>query len=115
MLLPHLKLPLSQQKVGTELEASEIKMKLEDLMVHDTHIGVHQIQSQLESFHMELQDFKKGKEAQSEMCSEVLCTKCKVEGHHKDQCLVYHDYVVVVGPNILNSEPSVVPSTIPSL
>lgn len=64
---------------------------------------------------MELQDLKKGKEAQSEMHSEVFCTKCKVEGHHKDQCLVYHDYVAAVGPNPLKSEPSVGQSTRPSL
>jgi len=60
---------------------------------------------------MELQDLEKGKEAWSEMHSEVWCTKCKVEGHYKDQCPVYRNYVAAEGPNALKSEHSAGPST----
>jgi len=105
-LLPHIRLPLSQQKIGTQTEALEIAMKLEASLVQDTHIGVQQIQPQLASLHMELQYLKKRKEARSKMRSEVWCTKCKVEGHYKDKCPIYHYYVVVGGPNPLNLEPS---------
>ena len=50
---------------------------------------------------MELQDLNKGKEVNSETHSEVWCTKCKVEGHHKDQCPMFWDYIAAGGPNLL--------------
>jgi len=45
------------------------------------------------------------------MCSEVWWIKCKVEGHYKDQCLVYPNYLVVGGPNPLKPKLSAGPST----
>ena len=60
---------------------------------------------------MELQYLKKGKEVRPDMRSEDWCIKCKVEGHYKDQCHVYHDYLTAGGPNPLKSEPSAGPST----
>lgn len=53
-LLPHLRLPLSQHKIGTQAKALEISMRLEASLVQDTNMGVQQIQSQLASLHMEL-------------------------------------------------------------
>lgn len=82
--LPHLILSLSQQKTGSQVEQLEITMNLEASLIQDTNVGVQQIQAQLASLHMELQDLKNGKEVKSKTHSEVWCTKCKVEGHHKD-------------------------------
>lgn len=39
-LLPHLRLPLSQQKIETKAEAVEIVMRLEAFPVQDRNIGV---------------------------------------------------------------------------
>ena len=69
VLLPHLRLPISQQNIGTQVEALEIVMKLEASLLQDTHIGVQLIQPQLARLHMELQDLKKGNNVQSEMHS----------------------------------------------
>jgi len=44
-LLPHLRLPLSQQKIGTQAEVVEITMRLEASPVQGTNIGVQQIQA----------------------------------------------------------------------
>lgn len=56
---------------------------------------------QLASLHMELQDLKNGKEVKTETHYEVWWTKCKVEGHHKDQCHIFQDYIGAGGPNPL--------------
>ncbi len=110
-LLPHLRLPLLQQRIASQVEALEIVMKLEELLVQDTHVWVHQIQTQLPRLYMEIQYLKKGKNVQLDMCSEFWCIKCKAEGHCKDQCHVYLDYLATRGPNPLKLEPSAEPST----
>lgn len=38
-LLPHLRVPLSQQKIGTQVEAVDITMRLEASLVQDTNVG----------------------------------------------------------------------------
>jgi len=45
-----------------QAEAAEITIRLEASPMQDTNIGVQQIQSQLESLHMELWNLNKGKE-----------------------------------------------------
>lgn len=83
-LFPHLRVPLSQQNIETQEKALEITMRMDSLPVHDINLGVKQIQSLLEILHLELQSFKKGKEAQLEVQAEVWCLKCKSHGHDKD-------------------------------
>lgn len=85
-------------------------MKLESSSIADTSIWVQQIQTQLESLHMELQDIKKGKEVRSSMQSEVWCIKCKVEGHYKVKLPVYRDYSGTRMPSPLKPGLSVGPS-----
>ena len=62
VLLPHIRLPLMEQKIAMQDEALEIVMKLEASPIRDTHAGVQQIQSQLENLTLEIQALKKGKE-----------------------------------------------------
>ena len=57
-----------------------------------------QIQDQLANLTLQLHDIKKGKE----VTEEVWCIKCKAEGHHKDQCLMFQDYLNSGAPNPLN-------------
>jgi len=39
-LLPHIRLPLMQKKIVTQVEVLEIVMKLETSPIRDTHAGV---------------------------------------------------------------------------
>lgn len=57
--------------MGLQAKALEISMKLGASPIQDTNLGVHQIQSQLASLYMELQDLKKGKEVENETHMEV--------------------------------------------
>jgi len=41
---------------------------------------------------------KKGKEVREE----VWCIKCKKEGHHKDHCPLFEEYLATGAPNPLN-------------
>lgn len=60
---------------------------------------------------MEIQYLKKGKEVRPHMRSQFWCIKCKGEGHYKDQCPVYRDYLAARSPNPLKPDPSTGPST----
>lgn len=111
LLLPHLRLPLSQQKIGMQAEAIEILMRLEASLVQDTNVGVQQVQSQLEILHMELQSLKIGKEAQPKVRVEVWCIKCKDKGHDKGHCPIYQNYLIGGGPVPLKLENIAGPST----
>ena len=77
--------PLMQQKVADQQEALEIAMKLETTPVGDNS-GIAQIHAQLAEMALELHDMKKGKSIHKE----VWCTRCKTEGHDKEQCHVLH-------------------------
>ena len=91
MLLPHIRLPLTQQKIQTQAKALEL--------------GMQQIQSQRENLAnltLELQDMKKSEEVREE----VWCTKCKSKGHSKEQCPLFRNYMTTEAPNPLNGRSS---------
>lgn len=46
-LLPHLRVALSQQKIGTHDEALEIAMRLHEMLIVDASLGVQQIHVKL--------------------------------------------------------------------
>jgi hypothetical protein len=90
-LLPHVRIPLTQQKVATQFEALEIAMKLEATTpAIDSNLGMAILQSKLEVLTIQLQDLAKGKEKRQE----VWCTQCRVEGHHRDECPMIRAYGV---------------------
>lgn len=96
-LLPHIRLPLMQQKVADQAEALEVEMKLEASPLQEASGGMVQIQSQLANLTLQLQDIKKGKEIREE----VWCTKCKTKDHSKEHCPVYADFLAAGAPNPL--------------
>ena len=73
-------------------------MKLEASPIGDGSVGMVQIQSQLDNLTIQLQDIKKGKEAQEDL----WCTKCRIGGHTKDNCLTFLNYITLGAPNALN-------------
>ena len=72
-------------------------MKLEASPIAETSAGMVQIQNQLANLTLQLQDIKKGKQVREE----VWCTKCRTEGHSKEHCPVYAEYMVSGAPNPL--------------
>jgi len=81
VLLPHIRVPLTQQKVAMQAKALEIAMKLEASAIGETSIGMAQIHNQLANLTLQLQDMKKG----TEVREEIWCIRCKAERHHKDK------------------------------
>ena len=63
-------------------------MKLQALAVGETGVGMMQIQSQLSNLMLQIQYIKKGDEMK-----EVGCTRCRIEGHHKDSCPTFLKYL----------------------
>jgi DnaJ-class molecular chaperone len=101
-LLPHIRLPLMQQKGVSQAEALEIAMKLEASPIGETSSGMSQIQNQLTTLTLELQSMKNGKEQRYEPRHEVWCTGCKGEGHDHEHCPLLCDYLNSGAPNSIN-------------
>ena len=75
-------------------------MKLEASPIGDGAAGMVQIQSQLANLTIQLQDIKKGKESHEYL----WCTKCRMDGHTKDNYLTFMNYVTFGAPNPLNGQ-----------
>ena len=89
-----------QKKCVLPIEAREIAMKLEALLVGDIGSGMMQIQLQLDNFTVQLRDIKRGNEVQEEL----WCTRCRTDGNHKDNFLALMNYVAGGAPNPLNTQ-----------
>ena len=73
-------------------------MKMEASPISETRVGMNKIQLQLANSTIQLQDIKKGRENREE----IWCTQCHGEGHHKDQCPKFSNYLLSGSPNTLN-------------
>ena len=71
-------------------------------LTETAHVGdnsrIAQIQAQLAEMDLELHDMKKGKATREE----VWCTRCKTEGHDKEQCPTLRNYLNTGAPNPFN-------------
>jgi hypothetical protein len=95
-LIPHIHRALIQQKVVSYPKVLEIELKLESSPVGYSG-GMVQFQKQLAALTIQLVELKKGKEKQEK----VWCTKCRTEGHHKDEYPTFVQYLVTGVPNPL--------------
>jgi hypothetical protein len=59
MLLPHIKVPLMQYKIASQVESLEISMKLESRPMGESSSGMSQILSQLTILSLQVEDMKK--------------------------------------------------------
>ena len=84
-LLPHIRLPLMQQKLQTQDDALEMAMKLEASPLAETSTGMTNLQNQLANLTLQMHEIKKGKE----IAQEIWCTKFKAQGHTKDNYAVF--------------------------
>ena len=72
-------------------------MDMEASPIDDDAAGMVQIKSDMANLMIQLQDIKKGKEAQEYL----WCTKCRTNGHTKDNCVTFMNYVSSGAPNPL--------------
>jgi hypothetical protein len=95
-LLPHIHRPLIQQNVPPYPKALEIAMKFESSPLADSG-GMTQVQTKLDSLTIKLVELTKWKEKQDQ----VWCTKCRIEGHQKDKCPSFSQYLETRASNPL--------------
>jgi hypothetical protein len=74
-LLPHIKVPLMQQKIASQEEALEISMKLESTPMRESSSGMSQILSQLTSLSLQVEDMKKDKGKEKK--EDIWCIICR--------------------------------------
>jgi hypothetical protein len=91
-----------QQKVTLQDEALEITMKLEETPVGESNPGVSQILNQLTSLSLQVEDMKK--ERGKEKREDIWCIRCKEEGHDKENCPLFSEYLASRAPNPLNQD-----------
>ena len=61
MLLPHLRIVISQQNIGTYTEALDITMRLNEIPIQDMMLGVKNIRTELQNLYLEFHSLKKEK------------------------------------------------------
>jgi hypothetical protein len=88
-----------QQKVASQAEALEISMKLEATPVGESSPGMSQILNQLTSLSLQVEDMKKDKG--KEKREDIWCIRCKSEGHDKEHCPLFHEYLASGAPSPL--------------
>jgi len=93
-LTPHVRTALSQQKISTQAEALETKMRLHETQILDPRLGVQQIHVQLHNLNLELQSLKQERVSRLKVRTEVTCVKCKSQAHDKDHFPVFVNYLV---------------------
>lgn len=72
-LLPHLRVSLSQQKIGTQAKSLEIVMRLHETLMQDANLRVQQIHIQLQNLCLKFQSLKNDIVVWLEMHEEVWC------------------------------------------
>jgi hypothetical protein len=87
-LLPHIHRLLIQKMIALQPDALEIAMKLESSLVGDSG-GMAQVKMYLDALNIQLEEIKKG----NKKCEQVWHTKCRTEGHHKDECPTFLQYL----------------------
>jgi hypothetical protein len=60
-VLPHIRVPLMQQKIASQPKSLEIAMKLESTSMGESSSSISQIMSQLTSLSLQVEDMKKDK------------------------------------------------------
>jgi hypothetical protein len=93
-LLPHFKYPLRQQKFQTQAEALQAAMQLEENQYKQTDPTIEELKEDLKNLTVQLNQNKSREKREA-----VWCTLCRSEGHHKNECLTFVQYLGVGIPN----------------
>ena len=95
-LLACLKYPLRQQKFQTQVAALQASLQLEENQYQKTDPTIEELKEDLKNLTFQLNQ-NKGKEK----IEVVWCTTCSTEGHHKNECPTFAQYMAIVLPNPL--------------
>jgi hypothetical protein len=87
-LLPHFKYPLRKQKFQTQDEALQESLQLEENQYKHTDPTIEELREDLNNMTFKLNQ-NKGKEKREV----VWCTLCRTEGHHKNECPTFAQYL----------------------
>ena len=82
----------------TQSKDLETTMKLEASLVGETMVKMNQIQAQLANLNLQLQDIKKSKEYHDD----IWCMHFHADGHTKDTCPMFQNYLLSGVPNPLS-------------
>jgi hypothetical protein len=91
-LLPHF--PLRQQKFQNQVEALRVAMQLEENQYKKTYPTIQELKEDLKNLTVQLNQNKSREKREV-----VWCTLCRSEGHHKNECLKFAQYLGVGLPN----------------
>jgi hypothetical protein len=95
-LLPHLKYPLRQQKFQTQAEALQTTLQLEENQYQQTDPAIEELKEDLTNL-----TFQLNKNKNKDKREAVWCTTCRTEGHHKNECPMFAQYMEAGMPNPL--------------
>jgi hypothetical protein len=93
-LLPHLKYPLRQQKFQTQAEALQAALQLEENQYQKTDPAIEELKEDLKNLTFQLNQNKSKDKREV-----VWCTTCRTEGHHKNECPTFTQYMAAGMPN----------------
>lgn len=91
-LVPHIRLPLTQQNIGSQAEALEITMKLESSFIGEARFCISQLHTQITGLTLHIVEIRK--EQTKGTHNEVWCIKCKSNRHYKDHCPTFRSYLM---------------------
>jgi hypothetical protein len=80
-----------QHKISSQDEVLEIAMKIKSTPMGESSSGMSQMLSQLTSLCLQVEDMKKykGKDKRED----IWCVRCRLEGHDKENCPLFHEYL----------------------
>jgi hypothetical protein len=93
-LLPHLKYPLRQQKFQTQAEALQAALQLEENQYQQMDPTIEELKEDLKNLTFQLNQNKNKDKREV-----VWCTACRMEGHHKNECPTFAQYMETGMPN----------------
>jgi hypothetical protein len=88
------------QKIFLQAEALKITMKLQSSPMGESILGMSQILSQLTILSLQVEDMKKDKGKDKR--EDIWCIRFKSEGHDKENCPLFHEYLASGATSPLN-------------
>jgi hypothetical protein len=87
-LLPHLKYPLRQQKFQMQPKALPAALQLEENHYQQTDPTIEELKEDLMNL-----TFQLNRNKNTEKREVIWCTACRMEGHHKNTCPTFVQYM----------------------
>jgi hypothetical protein len=89
-LLPHLKYPLRWKKFQMQVEALQESLQFEENQYQKIDPTIEELKEDMKNLTFQL-NHNRGKEKREF----VWCTTCRIEGHHKNECVTFSQYMEI--------------------